>query len=87
MGKHLKLRLVTPARVVFEGTARSLVVPAWDGLAGVLPRHAPYLTLLGSGTLEIDSESGRRDTFDISGGVMKVEDNRVDVLADRVETD
>ncbi len=87
MAKVMELRVVTPAAVVFQGAVRSIVVPAWDGLAGVLPGHAPYLTALGDGPLEVDPESGARRTFHLSGGVMKVEANRVDVLADRVGTD
>ena len=86
MAKVMELRVVTPAAVVFHGAVRSLVAPAWDGLAGVLPGHAPYLTALGEGPLEVDPESGERRTFQLSGGVMKVEANRVDVLADRVVT-
>ena len=85
MAKAIDLRVVTPAQMVFEGTARSLVAPAWDGLVGILPGHAPFLTLLGSGRLEIDAESGTRQSFTVTGGVMKVEDNEVTVLADRVE--
>ncbi|MDE2783983.1 MAG: ATP synthase F1 subunit epsilon [Gemmatimonadota bacterium] len=85
MAKLMELRVVTPERVVFEGAARSLVAPAWDGWVGVLPGHAPFLTLLGSGPIEVDSEAGERQAFGISGGVMKVESNQVMVLADRVE--
>lgn len=86
MAKTMQVRVVTPEKVVFEGTARSLVAPAWDGRVGVLPAHAPFLTLLGSGPLEVDSGSGARQSFGISGGVMKVESNQVMVLADRVES-
>ena len=86
MARLMELRVVTPAAVVFQGPVRALVAPAWDGLAGVLPGHAPYLTALGDGPLEVDPESGGRRTFQLSGGVMKVEANRVDVLADRVVT-
>lgn len=84
MAKLMELRVVTPAAVVFQGSVRSLVAPAWDGLAGVLPGHAPYLTALGDGPLEVEPESGERRAFHLAGGVMKVEGNRVDVLADDV---
>ena len=87
MARVMELRVVTPAAVAFEGAVRSIIAPAWDGLAGVLPGHAPYLTALGEGPLEVDTGSGERQTFHLSGGVMKVEANRVDVLADRVESD
>ena len=85
---------MTPAQVVFEGTARSLVAPAWDGRVGILPGHAPFLTLLGSGSLDLTAEteggsgsgSGWK-SFLVAGGVMKVESNRIDILADSAEAD
>ena len=82
--KVMRLKVVTPEEVVFEGTARSLVAPAWDGWVGILPGHAPFLTLMGEGPLSVEPESGDRRQFEIGGGVMKVEANEVTVLADRV---
>ena len=82
--KSMRLKVVTPEQVVFEGDARSLVAPAWDGWVGVLPGHAPFLTLMGEGPLSVEPESGGRREFQIGGGVMKVESNEVTVLADRV---
>ena len=84
--KLMRLRVVTPEQVVFDGTARSLVAPAWDGWVGILPGHAPFLTLMGEGPLSVEPESGSRREFAIAGGVMKVESNEVTVLADRVES-
>ena len=81
----MRLRVVTPEEVVFDGAARSLVAPAWDGWVGILPGHAPFLTLMGEGPLSVEPESGGRREFEIGGGVMKVESNEVTVLADRVE--
>lgn len=84
MAKPMKLHVLTPAGVVFEGSVRSLVAPAWDGRVGVLPRHAPFLTLLGEGPLAIRTDTGEGREFGVSGGVMKVEGDDVTVLADRV---
>lgn len=83
--KLMRLRVVTPEKVVFDGTAKSIVAPAWDGWVGILPGHAPLLTLIGEGLLTAESESGDRSRHHIAGGVMKVESNEVTVLADRVE--
>lgn len=83
----MRLRVVTPEAVVFDGNARSLVAPAWDGWVGVLPGHAPLLTLMGEGPLSVEPESGGRRDFRIGGGVMKVESNEVTVLADRVDSE
>ena len=80
----MQLRVVTPEEVVFEGSARSLVAPAWDGWVGILPGHAPFLTLMGEGPLTVEPESGSSREFRIGGGVMKVEANVVTVLADQV---
>lgn len=85
MAKLLELRVLTPAGAVFEGRARSLVAPAWDGRVGVLPSHAPFLTLLGDGALVVKTESGDAREFGVSGGVMKVEADDVTVLADRAD--
>ena len=98
VGKLMRLKVVTPEEVVFEGTARSLVAPAWDGWVGILPGHAPFLTLMGEGPLSVEPESGDRREFLVRGspqpaggsrertaGVMKVESNEVTVLVDRVE--
>ena len=81
----MRLRVVTPEQVIYDGAARSLVAPAWDGWVGILPGHAPFLTLMGEGPLTVEPESGTRQSFTVTGGVMKVEDNQVTVLADRVE--
>ena len=85
MAKSMRLRVVTPEEVVFDGAARSLVAPAWDGWVGILPGHAPFLTLMGEGPLRVEPESGDSRAFEVAGGVMKVESNEVTVLADRVE--
>ena len=82
----MRLKVVTPEKLVFEGTARSLVAAAWDGWVGILPGHAPFLTLMGEGPLSVEPESGSRREFEIGGGVMKVEANQVTVLADRIRS-
>lgn len=85
MAQGMQLRVVSPASVVYEGEAGSIIAPAWDGEVGVLPGHAPMLTLLGSGDLSVDPDSAEKRVFKVEGGVMKVENNVVTVLAERVE--
>ena len=78
----LSVRVVSPASVVFEGEAASVVAPAWDGRVGILPRHAPLLALLGEGELAVDLPGGGSETFYVAGGIMKVEDGAVTVLTE-----
>ena len=67
----LHVRVVSPAEVVFEGDAAAVVAPAWDGQVGVLPGHAPFLTLLGVGQLTVDLPGGGSEAYHVAGGVMK----------------
>lgn len=78
----LEVRVVSPEKVVFEGQATSIVVPAWDGKLGVLPGHAPLISLLGTGELVIDVSAGSSERFHVAQGVLKVEDDQVTVLSE-----
>jgi F-type H+-transporting ATPase subunit epsilon len=78
----LQVRVVSPAKVFFEGEAASVVAPAWDGKVGILPRHAPMIALLGAGPLSIDQPGGGSVEIHVAGGVLQVEDNRVTVLTE-----
>ncbi|HEX8810996.1 MAG TPA: ATP synthase F1 subunit epsilon, partial [Terracidiphilus sp.] len=46
---QLRVRLVTPERVLFESTAAAVELPGKTGYMEVLYGHAPLLTLLGAG--------------------------------------
>ncbi len=85
MAGRLSVRVVSPDRIVFEGEAASLVAPAWDGKVGILPRHAPMLTLVGSGELSIDRPGGGSDSFHVNGGVLKVERDQVTLLTEHAD--
>ena len=78
MAGQLHVQLVSPERLWFEGDVDSLVAPAFDGKVGILPRHAPMVTLLGEGPLEL---GGR--TFTVAGGFLQVVDNQVRIVTER----
>ena len=82
MASHLTVRLVSPQREVFNGPAASVVAPAWDGMVGVLPGHAAYITLLGHGELAIDLPGSGSQRYYVAGGVMKVEMDSVILLVE-----
>ncbi len=69
---------------MFDGEADAVVAPAFDGEVGILPNHAPMMTLLGEGTLTVRrAESVSR--FVVRGGFLQVVDNRVRVVAEHVQ--
>jgi F-type H+-transporting ATPase subunit epsilon len=80
-----RLDVVTPDRVVLSEDVVSLVAPGVEGYLGVLPRHAPLVTELGTGTLTYRPSGGREATLAVSGGFMEVARDRTTVLADAAE--
>ncbi len=80
----MRVAVVSPEAILYEGTATAVVVPAFDGLVGILPRHAPFLSLLGDGVLTVRAPEGER-LFRVSGGFVQVRSNVVRVVAERAE--
>ena len=80
----LKVSVISPEKTLFDGSVDSLVAPAFDGEVGILPGHAPMMTLLGTGTLRLGPE-GSAGRFRVEGGFLQVVKNRVRVLAESVQ--
>ena len=78
----LTVTVISPEAVLFEGTADSVVAPAYDGELGILTGHAPMMTLLGRGTLRVGGSGGSRQ-FVIEGGFLQVVENQVRVVTER----
>lgn len=82
----LHLEIVTQEKLVFEDEAVDMVlVPALEGIMGVLPRHAPVLTTLGYGELVI-RKGNAEERFAIYGGLVDVRPGKVTVLAELAES-
>lgn len=79
----LKVSVISPERVLFEGDAESVVAPAFDGEVGILSQHAPMMTLLGVGELRLSGGSGNGQRFRIEGGFLQVVDDQVRVVTER----
>lgn len=77
----LRLAVVSPERTLYEGEATQVVVPAFDGEVGILPGHAPLMTLLGSGPLRITG--GSAPAIRVDGGFLQVVDNVVRVVTEK----
>jgi len=80
----LKLDIVTAERVVYSEDVDAVIAPGVEGQLGILPHHAPLMTILQAGELVV--RRGREeDTLAISGGFLEVRPDRVIVLADSAE--
>ena len=80
----MRVTVISPEAAMFDGEADAVVAPAYEGEVGILPNHAPFMTLVGEGTLVVRrGESSSR--FLIRGGFLQVVDNRVRVVAEHVQ--
>jgi len=78
----MRVVVIAPERAVFDGDAEAVTAPAYDGRVGILPRHAPFLTLLGEGRLTVRVSGGTKD-FLVRGGFLQVTEDTVRVVAER----
>jgi len=81
----MTLEIITAERQVYSDEVDMVIAPGFDGQLGILPRHAPLMTMLKPGELMV-RKSGEEDMHvAVSGGFMEVLCNRVSVLADACE--
>jgi len=80
----LLLEIVTPERLAYSDTVDSVQLPGVEGELGVLPHHAPLVSMLGVGELRI-RKGGAEESFAIVGGFLQVRPDRVVVLAETAD--
>lgn len=83
---ELNCTITTPEKLVHDGAAKLVVVPATDGELGVMPGHAPLMALLGTGELRIQEPGGARRSLFVQGGFVQIIENAVNVLATDAES-
>lgn len=81
----IRLDFVSQDRSIFSGDVREIMAPGIDGILGILPKHAPLITVLSPGEV-IVRRAGEPDLyFAVSGGWMEVLPDRVTILARSAE--
>ena len=72
--------IVTPEQQVLDESLNQAILPAHDGLVGVLTGRAPLLVKLGQGPLRVDVAGGPTLHFYVEGGIAQMKDNRLTIL-------
>jgi F-type H+-transporting ATPase subunit epsilon len=80
----LLLEIVTPEKLAYRDQVDEVIVPGIDGQLGILPHHAPLLTVLGIGELRIRKGSDE-EYFAIAGGFLQVRPDKVVVMAETAD--
>jgi F-type H+-transporting ATPase subunit epsilon len=81
----MHVSVISAERAVFDGDGDAVVAPAYDGLVGILPRHAPFMTLLGKGIVKI-RQRGTTKEIQVAGGFLQVAADTVRIVAGSAST-
>ncbi len=80
----IRCEIVSQDKKLYEGDVDIVVLPGTGGIMGILPNHAPLLTTLNFGVVQVRFGDEEID-FAVAGGVAEVQPDIVTVLADRAE--
>lgn len=85
--KLIDLKVITPARVLFEGEVKSLIVKARGetGDFAVLADHAPMTASIGIGSLVLEMPDGEEKNTSLFGGYIVVENNNAVIVTEAAE--
>ena len=82
MTQTIRVDIVSAEAEIFSGEATMVVASGELGELGIAPRHAPLITRLKPGHVDVILASGERQQFYVSGGMLEVQPQVVTVLAD-----
>lgn len=82
MAETTQFELVSPERLVLSRAVEMVVVPGTEGYFGVLPRHAPMISTLDAGVIDIYEGGSVVDRIFVAGGFAEVTEERCTVLAE-----
>lgn len=80
----MRLRIVTPTRILVDAEVTEVTAPGTAGEMGVLPQHVTFLGQMDTGVV-VYEEAGKRSKVIVRGGYVEVVDDVVTILADDAE--
>lgn len=76
----MNLSLATPEEMIFDGPAEDILLNADKGQINILPDHANLITYIKPGEMIVVGGGGRKETFEVGDGVLRVEGGKVVAL-------
>lgn len=83
--KLMQVELVAADRLVWSGEATMVIARTTEGDVGVLPNHAPMLSLLVDGIVDITTGDGETWIAAVDAGFLSVANNRISILSEHAE--
>lgn len=82
MAMTIHVDIVSAEAEIFSGLAEMVFAPGSEGELGILPRHAPLLTILRPGEVRVKIPDGDEESFYVSGGILEIQPHVVTILSD-----
>ena len=76
------LDIITPEKKMFNGEVTSVKLPGTNGEFEILNNHAPIVSTLCAGKIRVIDIDKNTEKFDIKGGVIEMQNNKIIVLAE-----
>lgn len=80
----MTLDILTPEKTVFTGEINLVKVPGSNGSFEIMENHAPIISSLSKGELKINEKEGDVILYNIEGGVIEVNNNKVIILVEKI---
>ena len=81
----LQVELVAADRLVWSGEATMVIARTTEGDVGILPNHAPMLSLMVDGVVDVQTAEGETWVAAVDAGFLSVANNRISILSEHAE--
>ncbi len=81
----LQVELVAADRLVWSGEAKMVIARTTEGDVGILPHHAPMLSLMVDGVVDVQTAEGETWVAAVDAGFLSVANNRISILSEHAE--
>ena len=81
MAETIRFEFIAQERIVYQDDVSMVIAPGAGGVLGVLPRHAPLMTLIVPGEVVVKKEGQQDRYFAVGGGFMEVRPDKIILLA------
>lgn len=85
MAETTQFELVSPEKLLYSEATEMVVVPGAEGYFGVLPRHAPMISTLEPGVIDIYQNGSVAERIFVAGGFAEVTETRCTVMAEEAQ--
>lgn len=85
MSQLFPVKIVSPAKLVFDANVEQVEVPGREGDFGVLAKHAPFFSMLRAGVITAHMAAGGKKRFFVTSGYAEVSPESTVILSDHIE--